>query len=517
MTDIYFSTNPAEWTKLEGLYISERNPPGFIQGIDTSVVGFATRCVRGPTIPIEITTPGRFLEVFGGRDYTANGTGGALIGQGWAALLNKKFGKVVVRRVVSSTAVAASFDWETAAGGGGTAVLRIAAANPGLWGNDVQFKVSAASDGVATKFNLTIRYLGKEVLYANLNINTASDDNLAVSVGVDEANLVVLTKLANGRPVNTAAGVDGADTDAFVNLGETVASFTSVAGTEPALVVGDYTAGINDLAVFPGVGVVLTPEASPTPATFHSNLVTKAAEVADRIFLTWAQAHGQSASTEAAQVVSQITTRSDRIWWAYNSAFTIDADTKAEIQTAPHVWLASILSQIHVSIHAGAAETRKLLAGIKRLTATALSRPDLILLRNAGVCALERGEDGFQFRSVITTDLTPGKTEGSRRRIADYLQGSASKRLVNFVKAKNTIINRATMAAELTAFSRAEQNPETGTIEEFVIEQVTVNTPAQRGVGLEKLLWRVRIINHILFLVFETEIGTGVTIEQQAA
>lgn len=516
MTDIYFSTNPSDYTKLEGLYISERNPPGFIQGADLSVVGLAGKCVRGPLTPQLITSPARFLEVYGGRDRTALGTGGARVGEVHGALLNKKFGAIVVRRVAAADAVKAAFTWESAAGGGGTQLLKIEAANVGLWGNDVAFKISDPSDANVNHFKCTIRYLGKEYVYDNLDISS-TNDNLAVVVGTDVGTLVVLTKLAAGRPSNTVASTDGADTTAFVLLGQTgVAGYTGLAGTDGTLVVGDYNSGMNDLAVYPGVSVCLVPEpVTGSAATFHGNLVTLASQVSDRIFLTWAQAFGQSVSTEAAQIAAQITTRSDRIWWCYNAPWTIDADTKAEIQTAAHVWLASILSQISVGIHAGSAQTQELLAGITRVTQTSLTRADLITLRNAGISTLERLDEGFQFRSVVTSDLTSGKTEGARRRIADFLQLGASKRLRHFVKARNTVPNRATMAAELTAFSRAEQNPETGVIDQFVIDQVSVNTPTQRGQGLEKLLWRVKIVDFILWLVFETEIGSGVVIEQQ--
>lgn len=516
MTDIYFSTNPADFTKLEGLYVSERNPPGFIQGIDTSIVGLAGKCVRGPLTPQLITSPGRFLEVYGGRDHTANGTGGARVGEVHGALVNKRFGAIVVRRVAAADAVKASFTFETTAGGGGTAVLLAQASSVGLWGNNVGLKISAAGDGNVNHFKATARYLGQEYVFDNCDISGAND-NLALVVGSDVATVITLSKVAPGRPSNTVASADGADADAFVLLGQTtVPGYTGVAGSDGTLVVGDYNSGMNDLAAYPGVAVCLVPEiVAGAAATFHSNLVTLASQVSDRIFLTWAQAHGQTPTAEAAQAAAQITTRSDRIWWCYNSAYTVDPDTDAEMQTAPHVWLASVLSQIPVSVHAGSSQTRALLAGVKRVTNTSLQRGDLIVLRNAGICALERLEDGFQFRSVVTTDLTPGKTEGARRRIADYLQLSASKRLRAFVKARNTIVNRATMAAELTAFSRSEQNPDTGVIEAFTIDQASVNTPAQRSQGLEKLLWRVKPYDFMLFLVFETEIGSGVVIEQQ--
>jgi hypothetical protein len=517
MGDIYYSTNPADYSKLEGLYVNERNPPGFIQGADTSLVGFAGKCVRGPSTPELITSPARFLEVYGGRDRTANGTGGARVGEIHAALLNKKFGAIVVRRVVAADAVKASFTLETAAGGGGVQVLRVDAANPGLWGNDVAVKISDAGDGNANHFRLTVRYLGQETVYDNLDISS-TNDNTAVVLGSDVGNLITLAKLAAGRPVNSTASTDGADTTSYIALGQTgVTAFTGIAGTDGTLAVGDYNNGMNDLAVYPGVSVCLVPEiVAGSAATFHSNLVTLASQVSDRVFLTWSQVHGQSSTTEAAQVATQITTRSDRIWWCFNSPYTIDSDTSAEVQQAPHVWLASILSQISVSVHPGASSTKALLAGIKRVTATSLSRGDLIVLRNAGICALERVDDGFQFRSVVTTDLTPGKTEGKRRRVADYLQISAARRLRSFVKAKNTPVNRSTMAAELTAFSRSEMNPDAGVIEAFEIDQVSVNTPGQRAQGIEKLLWRVKPWDDILFLVFETEIGSGVVVETTA-
>lgn len=510
MSDVYFTTNPAEFSKLEGLYVSERLPAGFIRGKDLGTVGMAGKCVRGPEDPQTITSSGQFTDIYGERDY---GSGGDLVGEVWKALLNKPFGTVVVRRVAAADAVKASFTMETAAAGGGTIVLRIDASSVGEWGNNVQAKVSAATDGDATHFNLTIKYLGDEVLYEDLDCTTGND-NLEAAVGSAPERYVDLVKVGDGRPVNTAAGVDGADADAFVNLGEVVAAFTSVAGDEGTLVVGDYTSGMSDLAVFPNVAVCLVPEAvTGSAVTYHSHIVTLAASVSDRIFLTWAQAHGQSVATVVAQVAAQITTRSDRIVFCHNSPYTIDPKTSAEIQTAPHVWLASILSQIDVDIHAGEFSTVAMLAGCTRVTSTALTREDLIALKAAGISTLERTSEGFQFRSVVTTDLTEGKTELARRRACDYLQLSAASRLRFYVKKKNTATNRATYAAELTGFSDDLRSKER-VIEDYEIDQESVNNDRQRARGEEHVLWRVRLIGHILSLVLETDIGTGTVIER---
>lgn len=512
MSDVYFTTNPSDFSKLEGLYVSERRPPGFIRGQDLSTIGIAGRCVRGPDEPQEITSSGRFLDIFGGRD---QGSGGPLLGQVWAALLNKAFGPLVVRRVRAADSIKASFTLESAAGGAGAPLLRIDASSAGAWGNLVGVKVSAATDGDTQHFNLTLQYRGKQTVLPNVNI-TAGNDNTAALVGGDVARLVDLVKLADGRPNNTTASADGAGTDGFVLLGQTgVSGFTGVLGTDGTLVVGDYNAGVNDLAVYPGIAAVMVPEAVPTPATFHGNLVLLASQVSDRVFLTWAQTHGQSVATEISQLAAQITTRTDRIVWAFNSAFTTDPETSQPIQQGPHVWLAAILSQIDVDIHAGSADTIPLLAGIQRVTNTALSRLDLIALKNAGISTLERNTDGFQFRSVLTTSLEPGKTELARRRMADFLQLSAASRLRFYVKSKNTPEIRAQMSAELFSFSDGLRRAGR-VVKDFSIDSESVNTPAQRSQGEEHLLWRVRLISHILSLVLETDIATGTVIERAA-
>jgi hypothetical protein len=508
MGDVYFTTNPADFSKLEGLYVSERKPTGFIRDRDLSTIGFAGSCVRGPDDPQTITSVGTFLDVYGGRDY---GSGGALISEVWKALINKPFGTIVVRRVRAADAVKASFTLEAAAGGAGAQIARIDASSVGLWGANVMWKVEAATNADATMWNLRIRYLGKEVLYENLNTQ-ATFDNLSLKVGTDIARYVDVVKLANGRPVNSAPGVDGADANGYTTLGQVVAAFVSVAGSEGTPVVGDYNSGVNDLAVYPGIAAVLVPGVVVgSAATFHANLVTLAAAVSDRVFLTWSQVHGQSVATEVANVAAQITTRTDRIVWCYNSAYTIDPELSTEVQTAPHVWLASILSQTDIDVHAGSFATLAFLAGITRVTNTALSRADLISLKNAGISTLERNVDGFQFRSVVTTNLNPGLTELTRRRMADFLQLSASDRLRNYVKAKNTPEVRATMAGELTAFSEGLR-ARGRVIEEYQIEQESVNTTPQRAKGEEHLLWRVKLIGHVLSLVLETDIGTGTVI-----
>ncbi len=489
-TDVYFTTNPSDYARLPGLYINERNPPGAIRGEDLSVVGFAGGCVRGPARAITITSNGRFAEIFGER--ARPGAPGTLLGEVWKGLLNKKFGTIVVRRVIPDDAVLATLNLSNVVP---TVIVRVDATSEGAWGNDVQVAVEDATNEDATMFDLVVTYGGETRRYINLN-TAAGFNNLAETIGDDDANWVVVTKMADGRPLNSAA-----------------ASLAS--GANGTAVAADYQTPINELRDEPGVGIVLVPEKAPTPATVNGYIVTAASVVSDRMFYTWSSDETNAVADEVTDVAAHITTRSDRIVWAANATYTVDPETGVETLQGPHVWLASLASQLDVDVHLGSAEAGPLLAGIKRLYISALSRNDLVSLQDAGISVLERLPGEFRFRNAVTTNLTAGKTEIARRRMADYLVLSAAARLRYYVKAKNNPTVRAAMLAELTAFSVALKNAER-IVEAFAIESETVNTEAGRAAGTEKILWRVKLIGHILALVLETEIGTTVEIREAA-
>ena len=489
MSDIYFSTNPADWTKLEGLYINEKQPAGFIRGVDLSTVGMATACVRGPLTPTIITSSADFLNIFGGRDY---GGGGTIIGQGWAAMLNKPFGTVVIRRVAAAAASKASHQLLATA----TPIVQVNASSVGAWGLGITVDVTAPTDGISGHFNLTAHYLGRDYLYQNLD-TTTGNNNLAQVIGTDPARPIDLVKLADGTPDDVAGAA------------------LATGGSDGSVASSDYNTGLDDLANFPGVGVVLIPEAVPVAATVWSHLVTIAPTVADRIFLTWANVHTNGQSAEVSAEAAAITTTSDRIIWCYNSPYTIDPTTSLAFQQNPAIWMAAILSQVDVDIHPGSFQTEAVLAGITSLTQPGLSRGDYIALKNGGICALESTPSGFRFRSGVTTNLNPGLTEITRRRMADFLQLSAAQRLQTYVKGKNTPEIRARMAGELVSFSQGLKS--LGRIvADFGINQTDVNTDPQRANGEEHILWQVKLIGHMLYLVLDTDISTGTVIAQAA-
>lgn len=509
MTAPFFTSNDSDLTQLEGLYIQEQNPPAIVQGISLNIVGIDGECVRGPNdTAVLITSQGQFTSIFGGRDFTANGSGGARIGLVHAALMNKRFGAVMVVRTVASDAVKASFTVETASGGGGTQIARIDAFGFGTHGNNIGTKVSAATSGISTQWNLTVRYLGNDITYANLDTSTGTD-NTASIIGTDPSRLIQITKLADGRPVNNAASTDGADTNGFVFLGTTVSGYTNVVGSNGTIADTDFTGagkGMEILQATKGIAVCFVAERSS--AAIKSKIALLAANAVDRIWLCGADTSSTSVSAAITDVALN---RSDRIVYCYDHPLTTDPDTGTIVTVRPESWLASIMSQTDVDIHVGDEDNKTYTAAITSLTNESLQRADYIFLKAAGICALE-DDDGFSFVSGVTSLLTSGKTEIARRRETDYLQLSLAVELKHSVKKKNTPARRKANAALIQGFLN-DLKKQQRIVADFSVDTESLNTVNGRASGLEKILLRVQLIGHILYLDLVTQIGVSVTFQ----
>lgn len=516
--EIFYTDNPSEYPLLEGLYVTERPPPGFIEGVSLNTVGMFGTAVRGPSEPQVIAGSDDFTALYGERDH---GDGGPIVGEMWASRINKKFGLTVCRRVVAADSVVASLNFEVGVDGAGIEVLHVEASSAGIWAGigRLEAQVMDASNGNANHFNLAVRYQGSITTYENLNVNTAADDNLLTVVGDDLANLVVLTKLASGRPENTAtvtetAWVAARAADGYIGLADVSVAWTGVDGSEGTLVSGDYIAALDDLSFYEGIACVMGAAASVDQNALNGQIAVNAALVSDRAFVTWGGVHGQSRATEITNAGTDFATRADRVDWCFNSFWTRDPKTGVLIQRGAHEHMASVYSQTEVDTHVGSRATLELGAGINKVTNMSLNREDLKLLRAAGICTLEKLKKGFQFRSGVTMSLDSGKSEIALRRMRDFLQISAAEELVDFVKAKGTGTNRILLGAMLINFSQNLKDDER-VVEQFEVRQAGVNTKANRAKGIEKVLWRVRTLGHWLSLVIETEIGGGVTITEE--
>ncbi len=486
----FFTENPGEFTRLEGVYIFEKDPPAFVQGVFLGVVGIAGQTLRGPVNqPVEITSEARFVEVFGERSYD-NST--VSVNKVREFLMNKPFGKVVVARVAAAAATIAEAD-------DADGFVNVSASSAGAWGNDLTVEYKTASDENVAHFDLVVGYKGGFTTYKNLDVSTGNDNLLDV-IGADLGNLVVVTKITDGTPAAAAAAA----------LADTVGADGTIAAT-------DYTVSggpLDQIGNYPGVAIVAA--ADGVDATINAGINAKmlllAQASSDRMFLVW---NGSHTASTAAVITDVASYRSDRVVYAYNSINTFDTDLGAQVTVPPHSWIASVMSQTDVDVNPGEEGSKDFTGGISGLQSTALSREDYISLREAGIATWERDSDGGHLLvSAVTTSLESGRTEITRRRMADFLQISAARRLRFYVKKKNTVANRAMMLGELEAFS-AQLQAEERVVEEYAVVSQGVNTAASRAQGVECILWRVKIIGHMLHIVLKTEIGTTVVISEE--
>lgn len=502
-----FTTNDADFVKLEGVYVKETDPPAGVVEVSLNTVAVFGETLKGPIgEAVEITSEARFVEVFGGG-YLDD----ALVNDVWLSLLNKGFSKLVVARVAAAAATKASFTLEDAAGGAGTAVLRIDASSAGAWGNKIKWKVSAATDGDSDHFNLEIKdtITGRTVLYQNLDISAAGVDNTATAIGTDNGRLIDLIKLADGRPVNSAASTDGADADGFTFLGQTVTDFTSVSGSSGTIADSDYygtSKGLDLVKAYPGVGIVYCAEYMST--NLKTQMETAMVASSDRLFLFGANDDTVDVAAAAADAANH---RSDRGVFCYPHVYTIDPVSGTEKLVRPESWMACVLANTDVDIHPGEHDTKRFLKGISRLHRPAMTRQDYIDLRAAGISALEVDLGDPVFVSGVTTDLTPGKTEITRRRMADFLQLSIAYTLRFHVKKKNTTARRRAINATITGFLSNLQRLGR-VVENYNVDGEILNNATDRAAGIERILTQVKLIGHALHIVLQTEIGTGVTI-----
>lgn len=507
-----------------GVYIKELAPSAPVRGLFLGITGVTGECVRGPVGRyVEIRSMQRFVDVYGGRDKGING--GAVIGKIWAELQGKSFGTLYVVRAAAAAAVAASFTLEDTAGGAGALIVRVDATSPGTWGNDVMVKVSPASDGISTHWNLTVKLYGK--VYPFQNIDTSgSNDNTAFIIGNDDANPVILTKLASGRPVNNAAGVDGADTDGFIKLGQTVSGFTSVAGTDGAIADTDFTGAGKTMEVLNGTrGVGHAFVAGRSNAAIKTKILALGAVANDRLWLACPDSETVTISSAATEVA---TLRDKHVVYVFNHSYITDPVTGLQVVEQPTSRMASILSQTEPDMHPGIVETADLNKEVIR-TQFEMSDADRDTADAAGITFFNRdldqsGNQVFLFGNGRTTDLAVNNSQINGQRSKFFLVAGLAQRARGDQNKPNTPDIRAARKAgyegwltelAISAKRFVAVDEATLTPQFEVKNDLQVNTQNDIDAGIQRDLVRVKLIPTNLYLQLNVEIGTTVKIAEQ--
>lgn len=485
-----YSTSQSDWTALPGLYISSRNVPTPYLGVTRNSVGTTGECVRGPVnTAVSVTDQAYFAAVFGGRDAGAGGTYTGLVHK---ALLNKKFGEIVVVRAAASDAVAATLALTST---GPVTNATVTAANVGLWGNDITVQVKTATNGDSNYWDLEVVYLGVTYLLKNLHTTSGVDNTADVIAAMwpdQYQRLITITKGTSGRPDSgsataLASGVEGTIADS---------DFTATNGP------------MEKLATYPGLVACWIAERDHSD-TLKDKWETLAASAYDRVFIM-----GPPSSTTSA--TDTITDAADyhhkRIVFTFNHPLTTDPSTALNITTRPESWLASVLSQTATDVHPISQEASQHLVGVKQLTNT-ITRAQHILLKNGGVMAMDFDHLGApRYATGITSSVTAGEEDLAQRRMRDALELDLARLLVGYIGAKNSTENRAAVIAEVASYLEIKKSAQT--IVDDYATPAFIETSGERAAGLVKLSVRVKTFSHWLYLVIDTQIGPSVSIEE---
>lgn len=188
-------------------------------------------------------------------------------------------------------------------------------------------------------------------------------------------------------------------------------------------------------------------------------------------------------------------------------------------------WLASVLSLLAPELNPGTAakpvpDILQTVLGLQRGAPT-LGLGEYTQMRASGVCAMRIEKNtGPIFQSGITSSLISGQKNISRRRMAYYIQDSLAQALVNFVKLPLSTVNKDNAVAETDAFLAgllSVDNPGQARIKDYIVDDVSGNTPSNLNNGIFVILIRVQLFSSLDFLVLQAEVSESTVIVRQAA
>lgn len=417
-----FVTSKASATR-HGVFGLEKEPSAVIAAAGFGVAAIIEQFPWGPSqVLTEPSSTGDML-------LTVAPPGMTRTGSGYLSVIRKSFPLLKFVRVLGSTAVVASALIPRVAGGD---LVRVDLKYPGTEGNAVTVTASAASDGDANHFNITVVVTGASGtttdIIQNWNVSgTGADTTLS---DTDKARLRLV-----GDVVKLQAGL------------ATLGSVTASAGTDGTITASEYvgTAGTNNMGVAKLEGDLTIDHffagdpGNSLRAAVNSGLKAHADLMTDRV----AYLNGNSGMTVAQAQTDVANYRSQRVVYADSWAYIYDdvTSTKRLVPSAP--FAGAVASQLSpsTSIAWKGAATAAMLGNIVELEAD--RGQSAATNTAAGICTLIRKpKGGFAFEAGVVTiaPSSPAKKNLTRTRMGHYMARSMKDSLGDSVDAPNVYV-----------------------------------------------------------------------------
>ncbi|MCC6546227.1 hypothetical protein IT570_03575 [Candidatus Sumerlaeota bacterium] len=507
--DPRFISSLTEAMRVDGVYIYEIDPPGYITGVGTSVVGMVGDFEMGPIDQvISIGSSAEFSDNLGGYGKAPSGSETTWRGySGFRAISGKAWpaGIRIVRP--SRTAMAKATGTFNIPSSTGYKTVTATAKWMGNYGNGIVLNFSAASDSSLTDgFRITASCGGKadtlDNLYAGMSVGELQERT-------KNTVLVDLTIGAQtvGSPdtlpgvVTLASGSDGTG-DVLLNWTNAIDKLFG----QRDLNILFYAEAPGSLVTNAALNSYIKGKLVPTGSAAQFVVAVLSGPVGDSI---------DTAATAAAGL------RSDRIIysWPYRKQVYADASpafSNGRLTVPSSDAIASALANIDpIYDPASRFGTKFINAATDGLEFDSLTRETYVKAKEQGICALEYDPDmGYRVVSGITTDLTPAKEMIHRRRTSDYLTRSVSSFLKFYENQPITQDWKDDVYGAVYEFLKKEQELKpTPRILGFDLDIISVNSANTEAQGIFNILMKVRIPGSARFIVLMAQVGTTVEVK----
>lgn len=188
-------------------------------------------------------------------------------------------------------------------------------------------------------------------------------------------------------------------------------------------------------------------------------------------------------------------------------------------------WKASMFSNLPEEYQSSVANTliQTIVSMEDAFVANPMTKADYTSLKAAGVSALAKDRAvGWWFYSGVTgvnPTTFPTRVADNRRRFADFVQDTLAQIAAPYNKQPGTTERVDALVGEIEAFLSSllsASNPSQQRIEAYFIDPKSANTAALTALGIRTIIVKCRMLGDLNDIIFETQIGPTVEIEQAA-
>lgn len=475
MPEVFRTDNPLLYTQLDGVIVTEKNPPPTIVSAGANNCVFIGQFERGPeNEPYYLSSISELNTLFGSNQvYTGN-----------KALRLKRWSNIYVTRVVASTAVQASLTLDSDK-------LTIKAKYKGSYGNNISVTIAQGTNAGTQK----ITFSEGDIVETFDNIEFAGKSNAQLTELFRTSTLVEVS-------------------DAHATIDPTNASDQDLTGgTDGSPSADDYKKAIEASNVNVAGKVFFTDDQSAGVKANLANFVKT--EQNGQCILG-----PESLDTSVADAITDYDLNADRqgrVLYAYNP---IKFNVQGVIEEESPVYLtASILSNTAPNISpasAGVTDYTETAVGVKYN----LSRAQFIQLKNAGIMGYEDDPDlGIK---PVSADTQNPEMSIVRRRMSDFYINSITRYLKYYTNRNITELLKESIISAIHSFDESLVTngivPSNDEVREGLAFNVRINgvtSPQEEREGLLKIRLERRLYASAKYLVLQTTISEKAVIVEE--